>query len=139
MNVSAPFILRPIATTLLMIGLSAIGLIAYALLPIAGVPQVDIPTIQVTAHLPGASAETMATSVAAPLERQLALISGVTSLSSTSSLGQTAITVEFDLGRSVDGAAQDVQTAINAAGGDAAEEPSRARRPTRRSIRPTRC
>jgi hydrophobe/amphiphile efflux-1 (HAE1) family protein len=117
MNVSAPFILRPIATTLLMVGLSAIGLIAYALLPIAGVPQVDVPTIQVTAHLPGASAETMATSVAAPLERQLALISGVASLSSTSSLGQTAITVEFDLGRSVDGAAQDVQTAISAAGG----------------------
>src|SRR6202011_4664277 len=112
-----PFILRPIATTLLMAGLSAIGLIAYALLPIAGVLQVDIPTIQVTAHLPGASAETMATSVAAPLERQLALILGVASMSSTSSLGQTAITVEFDLGRSVDGAAQDVQTAISAASG----------------------
>jgi hydrophobe/amphiphile efflux-1 (HAE1) family protein len=117
MNVSTPFILRPIATTLLMVGLSAIGLVAYALLPIAGVPQVDIPTIQVTAHLPGASAETMATSVAAPLERELALISGVASLSSTSSLGQTSITVEFDLGRSVDSAAQDVQTAINVAGG----------------------
>src|ERR1700674_5348345 len=117
MNVSAPFILRPVATTLLAVGLSAIGLIAYALLPIAGVPQVDVPTIQVRAHLPGASAETMATSVAAPLERQLALISGVASMSSTSSLGQTAITVEFDLGRSVDGAAQDVQTAISAAGG----------------------
>src|SRR4029077_16337760 len=94
-----------------------VGLVAYAILPIAGVPQVDIPTIQVTAALPGASAETMATSVAAPLERQLALISGVTSLSSTSSLGHTAITVEFDLGRSPDGAAQDVQTAISAAGG----------------------
>ena len=117
MNVSAPFILRPIATTLLMVGLGAIGLIAYALLSIAEVPQVDIPTIQVTAQLPGASAETMATSVATPLERQLALISGVASLSSTSSLGQTSITVEFDLGRSVDGAALDVQSAINAAGG----------------------
>src|SRR5579864_7702525 len=117
MNVSAPFIRRPIATTLLMIGISAVGLLAYILLPIAGVPQVDLPTIQVTAHLPGASAETMATSVAAPLERQLALISGVTSLNSTSSLGQVAITGEFDLGRSVDGAALDVQTAINAAGG----------------------
>ena len=79
MNVSAPFILRPIATTLLMVGLGAIGLMAYALLSIAGVPQVDIPTIQVTAQLPGASAETMATSVATPLERQLALISGVVS------------------------------------------------------------
>jgi len=117
MNVSAPFILRPIATTLLMVGLGAIGLMAYALLSIAGVPQVDIPTIQVTAQLPGASAETMATSVATPLERQLALISGVASLSSTSSLGQTSITVEFDLGRSVDGAALDVQSALNAAGG----------------------
>jgi multidrug efflux pump subunit AcrB len=117
MNVSAAFILRPIATTLLMVGLGAIGLMAYALLSIAGVPQVDIPTIQVTAQLPGTSAETMATSVATPLERQLALISGVASLSSTSSLGQTSITVEFDLGRSVDGAALDVQSAINAAGG----------------------
>jgi hydrophobe/amphiphile efflux-1 (HAE1) family protein len=117
MNVSAPFIVRPIATTLLMIGLTLVGLVAYALLPIAGVPQVDIPTIQVTASLPGANAETMATSVATPLERQLALISGVTSISSTSSLGKTAIQVEFDLGRSVDGAAQDVQTAISAAGG----------------------
>jgi hydrophobe/amphiphile efflux-1 (HAE1) family protein len=117
MNVSAPFITRPIATTLLMVGLAMVGLVAYAILPIAGVPQVDIPTIQVTAALPGASAETMATSVAAPLERQLALISGVTSLSSISSLGHTAITVEFDLGRSPDGAAQDVQTAISAAGG----------------------
>ncbi|HEX3498342.1 MAG TPA: efflux RND transporter permease subunit [Stellaceae bacterium] len=117
MNVSAPFITRPIATTLLMVGLTVIGIVAYAILPIAGVPQVDIPTVQVRAALPGASAETMATSVAAPLERQLALISGVTSLSSTSSLGHTAITVEFDLGRSPDGAAQDVQTAISAAGG----------------------
>ena len=117
MNVSAPFITRPIATTLLMVGLTVVGLVAYMLLPIAGVPQVDIPTVQVSAHLPGASAETMATSVAAPLEGQLALISGVTSLSSTSSLGQTSITVEFELGRTVDGAAQDVQTAINAAGG----------------------
>ena len=117
MNIAAPFIARPIATALLTIGLTVIGLIAYALLPIAGVPQVDIPTIQVAADLPGASAETMAVSVAAPLEKELGLISGVTSLSSTSSLGRTRITVEFDLGRSVDGAAQDVQTAISAAAG----------------------
>jgi hydrophobe/amphiphile efflux-1 (HAE1) family protein len=117
MNIAAPFIARPIATALLTIGLTVIGLIAYALLPIAGVPQVDIPTIQVAADLPGASAETMALSVAAPLEKELGLISGVTSLSSTSSLGRTRITVEFDLGRSVDGAAQDVQTAISAAAG----------------------
>src|SRR5712675_2885195 len=105
MNISAPFIVRPIATTLLMIGLTLLGLVAYVLLPIAGVPAVDVPTIRVSAKLPGANAETMATSVAAPLERQLALISGVTSISSTSSLGNTAITVEFDLGRSPDGAA----------------------------------
>jgi multidrug efflux pump len=117
MNVCAPFIIRPIATTLLMIGLTLLGLVAYILMPIAGVPQVDVPTIRLTAKLPGANAETMATSVAAPLESQLALISGVTSIVSTSSLGQTSIQVEFDLGRSSDGAAQDVQTAINAAGG----------------------
>jgi multidrug efflux pump subunit AcrB len=77
MNVSAPFIIRPIATTLLMIGLTLLGFVAYVMLPIAGVPQVDIPTIRVTAKLPGANAETMATSVASPLEAQLALISGV--------------------------------------------------------------
>jgi hydrophobe/amphiphile efflux-1 (HAE1) family protein len=117
MNVSAPFIVRPIATTLLAIGLTLLGLVAYFLLPIAGVPQVDVPTIRVSAQLPGANAETMATSVATPLERQLSLIAGVTSISSTSSLGQTSIQVEFDLGRSLDGAAQDIQTAINAAGG----------------------
>src|ERR1700692_3963280 len=117
MNVSAPFIVRPTATTLLVIGLSLLGLVAYFLLPIAGVPQVDIPTVQISAKLPGANAETMATSVAAPLERQLSLISGVTSMSSASSLGQTSIQVEFDLGRSLDGATQDVQSAINAAGG----------------------
>jgi multidrug efflux pump len=117
MNVSAPFIVRPIATTLLVIGLTLVGLVAYFLLPIAGVPQVDIPTVQISAKLPGANAETMATSVAAPLERQLSLISGVTSMSSARSLGQTSIQVEFDLGRSLDGATQDVQSAINAAGG----------------------
>jgi hydrophobe/amphiphile efflux-1 (HAE1) family protein len=117
MNVSAPFIVRPIATILLTIGVTLLGLVAYFALPIAGVPQVDIPTIQVTASLPGANAETMASSVAAPLEAQLSLISGVTSISSTSSLGQTQIQVEFDLARNLEGAAQDVQTAISAAGG----------------------
>jgi hydrophobe/amphiphile efflux-1 (HAE1) family protein len=118
MNISAPFIVRPIATTLLMIGVTLVGLVAYFVLPIAGVPQVDVPTIRVSASLPGANAETMASSVAGPLERQLSLISGVTAMSSTSSLGHTAIQVEFDLSRNVDAAAQDVQTAINAAGGD---------------------
>jgi hydrophobe/amphiphile efflux-1 (HAE1) family protein len=118
MNMSAPFIVRPIATTLLAIGVTLVGLVAYFTLPIAGVPQVDVPTIRVSASLPGANAETMASSVAGPLERALSLISGVTTMSSTSSLGHTAIQVEFDLSRNVDAAAQDVQTAINAAGGD---------------------
>jgi multidrug efflux pump len=118
MNISAPFIVRPIATTLLMIGVTLVGLVAYFVLPIAGVPQVDVPTIRVSADLPGANAETMASSVAGPLERQLSQISSVTAMSSTSSLGHTAIQVEFDLGRNIDAAAQDVQTAINAAGGD---------------------
>src|SRR6202790_97527 len=118
MNISTPFIVRPIATTLLMIGVTLVGLVAYFVLPIAGVPQVDVPTIRISASLPGANAETMASSVAGPLERQLSLISGVTAMSSTSSLGRTAIQVEFDLSRNIDAAAQDVQTAINAAGGD---------------------
>ncbi len=117
MNWSAPFIVRPIATTLLTIGVTLVGLVAYFVLPIAGVPQVDVPTIRISASLPGANAETMASSVAGPLERQLSQISGVTSISSTSSLGQTDIQVEFDLSRNVEGAAQDVQTAISAAGG----------------------
>src|SRR6516165_2781174 len=117
MNVSAPFIVRPIATTLSMVGLILVGVVAYVLLPIAGVPQTDVPTIRVTAKQPGGNAETMASSVAAPLESQLALISGVTSIVSTSSFGQTTIQVEFDLGRTSESAAQDVQTAINAASG----------------------
>ena len=117
MNWSAPFIVRPIATTLLMTGVALIGLVAYFVLPIAGVPQVDVPTIRIEAELPGANAETMASSVAGPLERALSSISGVTSISSASSLGKTEIQVDFDLNRNVDGAAQDVQTAISAAGG----------------------
>jgi multidrug efflux pump subunit AcrB len=118
MNISAPFVVRPIATTLLTIGLILLGVVAYILLPIAGVPQVDIPTIRVTANLPGANAETMATSVATPLERQFTLMSGVTAMSSASFLGKTQIQIEFDLSRNPDAAAQDVQAAINAAGGD---------------------
>jgi multidrug efflux pump len=101
-----------------MIGLILLGVVAYVLLPIAGVPQVDIPTVRVTANLPGANAETMATSVATPLERQFTLISGVTAMSSTSLLGKTQIQIEFDLSRNPDAAAQDVQAAITAAGGD---------------------
>src|SRR5438309_5848822 len=116
-SISSPFIRYPIATTLLMLGILCVGLVAYPLLPVAPLPQVDFPTIQVSASLPGGSPETMASSVAQPLERQFAQIPGVAQLTSTSSLGSTSITVQFDLNRSIDGAANDVQGAINAAGG----------------------
>jgi len=117
MNISQPFIERPIATSLLMVALVCIGAVAFSLLPVAPLPQVDFPTIQIAAALPGASADTMATSVATPLERSLSSISGITSMTSSSSLGTTSITVQFDLSRNIDAAAQDVQTAINAASG----------------------
>jgi hydrophobe/amphiphile efflux-1 (HAE1) family protein len=117
MNISAPFIVRPIATALLMAGLTIVGGVAYMLLPVAPLPQVDFPTIQVTAQLPGASPETMASSVATALERQFAQISGVAQLTSVSGIGTTAITIQFDLSRNIDAAAQDVQAAINAAAG----------------------
>ena len=100
-----------------MVGVLFVGLVAYPSLPIAPLPQVDFPTIQVSATLPGASPETMASSVAQPLERQFAQIPGVAQLTSTSSLGSTAVTIQFDLNRKIDGAANDVQAAINAAGG----------------------
>src|ERR1700723_4817747 len=116
-GISAPFIRYPIGTSLLMAGILFVGLVAYPLLPVAPLPQVDFPTIQVTATLPGASPETMATSVAQPLERQFAQIPGIAQMTSTSSLGSTAVTIQFDLNRSIDGAANDVQAAINAAGG----------------------
>jgi len=116
-NVSKPFITRPIATTLLMLGIVAFGLTAYTLLPVAALPTVDFPTIQVSASLPGASPETMASSVATPLEQQFAAIPGLSQMTSTSGLGGTSISLQFILGRDIDGAAQDVQTAINAAGG----------------------
>lgn len=118
MNLSAWFIRRPVATFLLMLGLMFIGVASYTQLPIAGVPQVDIPTISVNTDLPGASAETVASSITSPLERALAILPGVTSLTSTSSLGASSISVQFDLARSVDAAALDVQSAINAALGD---------------------
>jgi hydrophobic/amphiphilic exporter-1 (mainly G- bacteria), HAE1 family len=116
-SISSPFIRYPIATSLLMAGILFIGLVSYPLLPVAPLPQVDFPTIQVSANLPGASPETMASSVAQPLERQFAQIPGVAQMTSTSSLGSAAITIQFDLNRSIDGAANDVQAAINAAGG----------------------
>jgi hydrophobe/amphiphile efflux-1 (HAE1) family protein len=114
-NVSELFIRRPIATSLLMGALALVGIVAFPLLPVAPLPQVDFPTIQVSATLPGASPDTMASTVAAPLERQFGQISGVTQLTSTSVLGATSITLQFDLNRNVDAAAQDVQAAITAA------------------------
>src|SRR5579883_2516018 len=116
-SISSPFIRYPIGTSLLMAGILFVGLVAYPLLPVAPLPQVDFPTIQVNAQLPGGSPETMASTVAQPLERQFAQISGVTQLTSVSVLGQTSITVQFDLNRNIDAAAQDIQAAINAAGG----------------------
>ena len=117
MSVSAPFIRRPIATSLLMAGVLLVGLAAFPLLPVAPLPQVDFPTIQVSAALPGASPETMATSVATPLETQFAAIPGVSQMTSSSVLGATQIIVQFDLDRNIDAAAQDIQSAIQAAGG----------------------
>ncbi len=117
MNISAIFINRPVATTLLTVGLALAGVIAFRLLPVSPLPHVDFPTIVVAASLPGADPETMATSVAAPLERQLGLISGVTEMTSTSSRGSASIVLQFDLDRNIDGAARDVQAAINAARG----------------------
>jgi hydrophobe/amphiphile efflux-1 (HAE1) family protein len=117
MNISQPFIVRPIATSLLMLGIMVFGLAAYNLLPVAALPTVDFPTISVTAQFPGASPETMASTVATPLEQQFAAIPGLDQMTSTSGLGNTTITLQFALSRNIDGAAQDVQTAINAAGG----------------------
>ena len=118
MNISTPFIRRPVATTLLTVGVTLVGLIALRLLPVAALPQVEFPTIGVQAGLPGASPETMASSVAAPLERQLTRIAGVTEMTSSSTLGSTSITLQFELNRDIDGAARDVQAAINAARAD---------------------
>jgi multidrug efflux pump len=115
MNISAPFIRRKIATTLLTLGVALAGILAYQSLPVAPLPAVEFPTISVNAGLPGASAEIMASSVATPLERQLGRIAGVTEMTSSSSLGSTSITIQFELSRDIDGAARDVQAAINAA------------------------
>ena len=116
-NVSEPFIRRPIATSLLMVGILFCGIVAYPRLPVAPLPQVDFPTIQVSAQLPGASPETMSSAVAQPLESQFTQIPGVAQMTSVSTLGSTAITLQFDLDRNIDAAANDVQAAINAAGG----------------------
>ncbi len=115
MNFSYPFIRRPIGTALLAVGLFLTGLVAYTQLPVASLPTVEFPTIRVSASRPGADPETMAATVAAPLERRLGEIAGVTELTSTSSLGSANITIQFDLNRKIDGAARDVQSALNAA------------------------
>ena len=117
MSISEPFVRRPIATSLLMGGIFLVGLVVFPLLPVAPLPQVDFPTISVSATLPGASPETMASSVATPLETQFAQISGLTQMTSTNALGTTQVTLQFDLNRNIDAAAQDVQTGIDAAGG----------------------
>src|SRR5450432_159098 len=118
MNFSYPFIRRPIGTTLLAIGLFLVGLVAYSFLPVASLPAVDFPTLRVSASRPGADPATMAATIAAPLERRLGEIAGVTELTSVSSTGSTNISIQFDLSRNVDGAARDVQAALNAATAD---------------------
>jgi multidrug efflux pump len=115
MNISRPFIDRPVATTLLTTAIAISGAIAFLVLPVSPLPQIDFPTISVSAQLPGASAEIMASSVATPLERQFGHIAGVSEMTSTSYLGQTQVTIQFDLSRNIDGAARDVEAAINAA------------------------
>src|SRR3954447_1332803 len=118
MNISAPFIRRPVATSLLALGVLIAGILSYSRLPVAPIPQVEYPVISVGAGLPGASPETMASAVATPLERQFGRIAGVTQMTSVSSLGSTNITLQFDLSRNIDAAARDVQAAINAARGN---------------------
>ncbi len=134
MNIAEPFIRRPVATTLLTVALALTGILAFDLLPVAPLPQVDFPTVQVSAALPGASPETMATSVAAPLERQFGRIAAVTEMTSTSNLGSTAIVMQFDLNRDINGAARDVQAAINAARGYL--PPTLPNNPTYRKVNP---
>jgi multidrug efflux pump len=134
MNISSTFINRPVATTLLTIALVLAGVISFRLLPVSPLPRVDYPTIAVSASLPGADPETMATSVAAPLERQFGLIAGVTEMTSTSSRGSTSIVLQFDLDRNINGAARDVQSAINAARGYL--PPSLPNQPTYRKVNP---
>src|SRR5258706_8819659 len=117
MNISEPFIRRPVATSLLMLGVVLMGMLGYFLLPISALPPVDFPTIQVTGQYPGASPDVMASSVTTPLERQFGQISGLSQMTSISSFGNANITLQFNLDRDIDAAAQDVQAAMNAAGG----------------------
>src|SRR5438132_12462814 len=117
MSLSEPFVQRPVATTLLLVAVALSGAVAFRFLPVSALPQVDFPTISVSAALPGASPETMASSVATPMERQFGRIASVTEMTSQSTLGNTNITLQFDLNRDIDAAARDVQAAINAARG----------------------
>ena len=121
MSISAPFIRRPVATSLLMVAIVLLGAVAFELLPVASLPEVSFPTIEVSAQLPGADPETMASSVATPLEKQFGDIPYLTQMTSTSSLGYTNITLQFALSDNINSAAQLVQTAINAAAGNLAE------------------
>ena len=136
MNISQGFIRKPVATAFLAIGITLIGMVAFFRLPVWALPTVDTPTIQVTAQLPGADPQTMGSSVATPLERQFGQIAGLTAMTSSSGFGNTEITLQFSLNRSVEAAAQDVQTAIDAAAGQLRKR-CRRRRPSRRSTRPT--
>src|SRR5712675_1437711 len=117
-NISAPFIKRPVGTSLLAAGLFLMGIVAYRFLPVAALPRVDFPVISISASLPGADPTTVASSVAAPLERRLGQIAGVSEMTSVSTLGGTSVTLQFDLNRNVDRAARNVQAAINAAASD---------------------
>ena len=134
MNLSHPFIERPVATTLLTLGVALAGALAYCYLPVSPLPQVDYPTISVSASLPGADPETVSTSVAEPLERYLGQIADVTEITSSSTTGSTRITLQFDLDRDIDGAARDVQSAINAAAADVSTNLSS--NPTYRKVNP---
>ena len=115
MNIAALFVRRPVMTLLVMIGILAFGLVAYRLLPVNALPNVDFPSIQVQSQLPGANPETMASAVATPLEKQFSTIAGIDTMTSVSTSGQTTILLQFSLDRNIDGAAQDVQSAIAAA------------------------
>jgi len=134
-NISGPFVRRPIATTLLAAAILLAGMAAFSRLPVAPLPRVDYPTINVSAGLPGASPETMASSVATPLERRFGRIAGLTEMTSSSALGATSITMQFDLDRDITSAARDVQAAINAAGGEL--PPNLPSLPTYRKVNPS--
>ena len=134
LNISAPFIRRPVATTLLTIAIALAGMVAFGLLPVAPLPEVDFPVVVVRARMPGASPETMAATVATPLERALGRIAGVTEMTSSSSLGSSNVILQFDLDRDIDGAARDVQGAINAARSTLPTMPSN---PSYRKVNPS--